>query len=396
MASKRRAEAMWREDRQCWDIKVQKKGVRKHFTSAIKGRKGKHDAEQKADDWLERGTESMGAAEAWDTYIADIKENSSVSTYTQAERLGRIYIRPIFARRRLEDITPAIWQTAINNAAKAGLSRRTCVNVRAQITAFLKYCRLHRWSYDRVEDGDLTIPRSATPPKPKKALTDDELTTVFTVDTITVNHSHGAAYGTVQKKCFYIYAFRFLILTGLRRGELCGLKKSDINGDTLTISRSINTYGEVTHGKTDNARRSFVLTPSMLQVLEDQRKYHESIGLSPSQWLFPDQWGERLDPNKLYDHWRTYREKLGISASLHDLRHTFISLTKSDLPMELLKAQVGHSTAMDTALIYGHEVDGDRVRAANIIEQTISKHIKKAPAETDASQKVGAEMGADK
>ena len=376
MVTKRRAEAVWRADHGLWEIGVQKKGVRRHFSSPIKGRKGKHQAESLADDWLTKGTEDMRAIEAWDEFIAYTKENKSQSVYVQTEGLGRRYIRPIFARRSLADITPAIWQTAINKAAKAGLSRRSCINVRSAITAFLKYCRLNRYNYDPVIEGDLTIPSTAAPEKEKKALTDNEIQTVFTTDTITITHPHGPKYGTKQKYVHYIHAYRFYIVTGLRRGELAGLKNSDISGDTMTISRNINRFNEITHGKNDNARRNFKLTPTMKRVLEDQKAYLKSARIS-SQWVFPDRFGERPDPNAIYENWRTYRKKTGISQSLHELRHTFISLTKSDLPMELLKSQVGHSAATNTSRLYAHEVDGDRERTARIIEKVITLHLRK-------------------
>lgn len=54
---KRSAEAIWVEARNRWQINVQKDGKRKNFTSSLPGRKGKHEAELKADEWLESQTE---------------------------------------------------------------------------------------------------------------------------------------------------------------------------------------------------------------------------------------------------------------------------------------------------------------------------------------------------
>lgn len=54
---KRSAEAIWVEARNRWQINMQNDGKRKTFTSSLPGRKGKHDAELKADEWLESQTE---------------------------------------------------------------------------------------------------------------------------------------------------------------------------------------------------------------------------------------------------------------------------------------------------------------------------------------------------
>lgn len=84
--------------------------------------------------------------------------------------------------------------------------------------------------------------------------------------------------------------------------------------------------------------------------------------------VFCDQYGERPSPNCVYDQWDTYRKHHGIRSNLHELRHTFISVNKSDLPLELMKSVVGHSQSMDTYGVYGHEIEGERHRAATIID----------------------------
>ena len=65
----------------------------------------------------------------------------------------------------------------------------------------------------------------------------------------------------------YIHAYRFLVLVGIRPGELYGLKRSDRSGNRLRILRSINEVGEITEGKNENAIRGFVLTPSAAEEL---------------------------------------------------------------------------------------------------------------------------------
>ena len=165
----------------------------------------------------------------------------------------------------------------------------------------------------------------------------------------------------------YIHAWRFLVATGLRRGELCGLKNEDMSNNILMIRRSINNDNEITCGKNRNARRTIELTSTAMHILDDQRAMLNRKGLI-SPWVFPGQHGEMPNPNYIYDQWATWRKQHGIKSSLHELRHTFISLNKADLPLELMKAVVGHSSSMDTFGVYGHEIEGERLRAAQIID----------------------------
>lgn len=364
MATKRTAEAIWIESKSYWQVKVQKDGIRRAFTSAIKGRKGKHAAEAKADEWLEKGTRDMRFPAAWELFLADQKERTGTANWSKHECYGRLHILPIIGNKRISSITPVNWQAVIDAAARNGLSRRTCKNIRGSISAFLHYAKRSRWDVQMLEDGDISIPNSAAPEKTKTILQPGNIRTLFTDSTI-------MKWGR-EVTAHYIYAWRFFVVTGLRRGELCGLRNEDIANGYITINRSINQFMEETYGKNDNARRKIVITPSMQKILDDQQSYLRSIGII-SPWAFPDEHGGMANPKSIADRWRFYCNQHGFKTTIHELRHTFVSLNKADLPLELMKSVVGHSSSMDTYGIYGHDVTGEDIRAAEIIENVFSK-----------------------
>lgn len=364
MVQKRMAEAIWIEAKSYWQVKVQKDGIRRAFTSSIKGRKGKHAAEAKADEWLEKGTQDMRFPAAWEAFLADQKARTGTANWAKHESNGRLYIVPIIGNKRISAITPVNWQTCIDTAAQNGLSRRTCKNLQGSISAFLHYAKRARWDVQMLEDGDLTVPNSAAPAKAKKILQPDDIKTLFTDDKIIKWGKPVVAH--------YIYAWRLFVVTGLRRGELCGLKNEDISDGYISVKRSINQFLEETYGKNDNARRSIMITPSMQKILDDQRAYLRGVGII-SPWVFPDEHGEMANPKSIADRWRFYCKQHGFETTIHELRHTFISINKADLPIELMKSVVGHSSSMDTYGIYGHDVAGDDARAAEIIEGVFSK-----------------------
>lgn len=369
MATKRTAEAYWIESKSYWQVKVQRNGVRKAFTSSIKGRKGKHAAEAKADEWLERGTEDMRFPAAWAAFLDTQRIRTSTTYTTKLEQFYRLYLSPEIKERKLSTITPIMWQACIDSAGRKGLSERTCGNIRSAIHSFVNFALRSRWDVQRLEKGDLIIPNSARPPKVKNVLQPDEIRTLFSDPCF-------PRYGR-QVEAHYIYAWRFLVATGLRRGELAGLRVEDIDGRILTIRRSINADGEITEGKNKNARRTIELTDTAMRVLDDQRSMLRRKGLI-SPWVFCDQRGEQPYPNYIYDQWVTYRSHHNIKSNLHELRHTFISINKSDLPLELMKSVVGHSQSMDTFGVYGHEIEGERHRAAQIIDDVFRNILDKS------------------
>ena len=354
----RKNEARWVEKSTRWRIDVQKDGVRRSFYSATAGKKGKAEAERKADKWLETGSsrENVRFGALWAEHLERVKSTTGTSNYKQTEYFGRCWLLPGLEHKWVVALTEQDWQNCIDRGFKGGLSKKTLTSIRTTISVFCRFAKKNGIPMERPED--ITIPRGA-PVGKKRILQPDDLKTLFSTDLVKTR-------GQVQPY-FYVPAFRFLVLLGLRPGELCGLQNSDLSGNTLTVQRSINSYGEITTGKNENAQRSIILGRHQLAILEQQRenlKRHHII----SKWLFPDRHGNAMSSVCLYGKWKLYRKQHNISCSLYEMRHTLISLAKSDVPEQLIKMVVGHSGSMDTFGVYGHEVDGEKQRAANMLD----------------------------
>jgi len=359
----RKNEANWIESRERWQINVQQDGERKTFSSSTLGKKGKIEAERKADEWLKAKHQNLNARfdSLYKEFLDEILLLTSKTNYIKHEQIGRLWLAPHLKFKRVVAITEQDWQNCINAAYKAGKYKKTLQNIRAVITKFTRYARKRGIPMHRPEFLD--IPKDA-PEKEKKILQPSGLKTLFAHDTI-------RQYGK-DRFVFFIYAFRFIVLTGVRRGELCALKKRDVKDGFVSIRGSVNTLNQETRGKNDNARRWFALSQHAKDVLQKQAEMLKEKGVI-SPYLFPDEFGERLDPNHLYKCWYTYRKQHGIKSSLHEMRHTLISVAKADVPEQLLKRTVGHSQSMDTFGVYGHDVQGEMERVAGILDEIFSK-----------------------
>ncbi len=356
-------EAKWIESRRRWQINVQQDGERKTFTSSTEGRKGKIEAEKKADKWLtsRMATDKMRFEQLWKDFLQEKKDTTGSANHKKLEQLGRLWLLPTLKHKRAAAITEQEWQDCINAAFKKGLSKRTCESIRAVITSCCRYARKRKLPVE--QPIDLTIPRNA-PVGEKSILQPDDLKKLFAVDYITLYKK--------QTPCFFIHAWRFLVLTGLRRGELCGLRHEDLQDGVIYLKRSVNSLGEETRGKNENARRYFALSKHAQNVLDEQAQMLKKRGVI-SPWLFPDEEGRRLDPNHLFRKWLTYGSQHSIKCTLHEMRHTLISVAKADVPEQLLKRVVGHSKSMDTFGVYGHDVDGEIQRVASLLDDTFDK-----------------------
>ncbi len=358
----RKNEAQWIESRQRWQIKVQIEGERKTFTSSIPGTKGKITAEKAADKWIvSRHTADVRLEVLWKDHLAEIKTTTGSANYVKHESMGRLWLLPRFGKKKISSITNADWQSCVNKAFNKGLSKKTCENIRASITALYSYASKRRAPMERPEH--ITIPKGARV-KEKNILQPHDIKLLFAHDTF--------ARKGQQVPCFFIHAWRLLVLTGMRRGEVAGLQKGDIKDGVLYIRRAINSAQEITGGKNKTAKRYIVLSERQKNVLKEQAEMLKRYGIV-SKWIFPDQDGGEVAPNHIYNEWAKYRNTHGIKATIHEMRHTLISVAQADVPDQLLKRMVGHTKSMDTFGVYGHDVDGQMKRASDLLDGIFNK-----------------------
>lgn len=357
MKKLRTNEAAWVESGNRWRISVQKDGERKQFYSSKPGKKGKLEAERKADEWLERGEmKEMRFGAAYDKFIEDKKRECGTAWVRKLESQGRIWLNPTLEHKYVSKITQQDWKNVILNAYEQGRSKKTLEDIRGTITNFAQWCEDNQVEIAPMRS--LKIPADA-PVGSREIVQPSALKVLMAEDTIV---KYGKPY-----KCWYIHAWRLFVVLGLRRGELCGLRQEDIKNGVLTIRRSINGYNEETIGKTKAAQRTMVIPSHAQKILDEQAAMLKAEGVI-SPWVFPDESGGVSEPNRVYRLWQTYREQHGIKSSIHELRHTHISLMQNTVPENMLKRMVGHTKNMDTFGVYGHEVDGEAQKAAALVD----------------------------
>lgn len=363
---KRTTTAVWHEKHNRWQINVQKDGERRSFYSSSPGREGKRECRQKADAWLDEGMTNQNTrlSVLYDSFIANLENVAGEEHCIQYKGYGKNWIKPIIGNLRMADLSKQKLQTVINEAYKKKLSRKSLINIKGCITAFLKYARECKATNLFIEK--LTIPNGA-PRGERVILQPEDLITLFQCDNTVL-------YGKPTYELF-INAYRFEVATGLRPGETIGLKSSDIIGTRINIKRSINRLKKETKGKNQNAVRSFLLTPIALEILERQAKKLAELNIE-SDYVFPNEYGEYIPPQRYYRRWVNYRNSAGIAeATPYELRHTFVSIVKQ-LPEGLLKPLVGHSKDMDTYGTYSHELTGDMEETADFVQKLFSQALK--------------------
>lgn len=155
--------------------------------------------------------------------------------------------------------------------------------------------------------------------------------------------------------------------TGMRRGELLGLKWADVDlrAGVLTVRRTIAARykGEsIQPPKTKAGERKVTLPSLAIEALEEQRRRQSDErlvagdGWKDEGWVFTTRTGGYHNPRNLSRDFTSWRDKAGIPAlPFHALRHTNVTMRlAAGVRLETVSKQIGHANLGTTTDVYGH------------------------------------------
>ena len=166
-----------------------------------------------------------------------------------------------------------------------------------------------------------------------------------------------------------------LALSGLRRGEIAGLRWSDIDFDAKTLSivnNRCDAGGTVTETdpKTLTSRRTLPLPDRLVTMLKSAkaRQARERLalgGYGRFEYVVSNEVGQPYSPQVLSRGWHKACKRAGVrEIKLHAARHTCATLMHlSGVPVVVIAAWIGHADATLTMRLYAHS-QADALKAA--------------------------------
>lgn len=190
-----------------------------------------------------------------------------------------------------------------------------------------------------------------------------------------------ATAGTELAPLWYLAA-----TTGLRRGELCGLRWSDVGlaAGRLTVARSrVPVAGQVVESTPKSGEpRTFDIDGGTVAILERQRKAQAAAQLlagpkwqgSSDNYIFTNEVGQPVDPNAISRAFPAAVKAAGLRAiRLHDVRHTLASLLlEAGEPIGNVSYRLGHSDSRITAQVYEHCIPGAQKATASHFQRILA------------------------
>jgi integrase len=294
-----------------------------------------------------------------------VRDTVRDTTFERYEQIARLHIEPALGGVRLKALTP----THVRGLYKDKLQSRSPRTVQ------YIHITLHKALKQAVSDG--LIPRNVTEAVKPPQIRREEIHPLMPEQ---VNALLSAARGD-RLEALYVLA----IHTGLRQGELLGLKWDDVDLEegTLQVRRTLTTAKGglvLSTPKTKGSRRTVKLTQSAIEALRShlQRQLGE-IDRAGSLWeenglIFASEKGEPLDRRGTVKYqFKKLLKCAGLpDIRFHDLRHTCATLLLGrNVNPKIVSEMLGHASIAITLDTYSHVLPNMQNEAAKAMEDAL-------------------------
>jgi len=247
-------------------------------------------------------------------------------------------------------------------ARSAGLEPKTVRNVHVMLHAAL--ANAVNWRY--------VVENVATHVKPPKVRR--RKPTVWTPSQLRI-------FLTFVRRDRFYSLYLLAATTGLRRGELCGLRwpAVDLDAGTLSVEPDtrvvVNGEAQDSDGKTDNTPRMLALDPATVAALREWLAHQISERIffdrdyQRTDRVFTWENGRPVHPDVIRQRFNRLSDRAGLPhIRLHDMRHSYATAAlKAGIHLKIVSARLGHASETFTASVYQHALPGmDREAAGTI------------------------------
>jgi integrase len=275
-------------------------------------------------------------------------------TYERYEEIVRLHIIPVLGRHKLQSLSAQQVQGFYTKKSKEGFAALTVISFHNLLHKALDMAM--KWNLVAKN-----VCKAVTPPRRQRfevtSLTLEQIQKLFAV---VEGHRLEAL-------------FKLALATGMRRGEILGLKWQDIDfaKGTLQIRRVLSRIPSKMPGKgyteaepkTQQSRRTIIIASFALNALKEHRiRQLEEKVKAGSYWqehdyVFCTSIGTHLNPTRdALDLLKIFLKKAGLpDIRFHDLRHSAATLLLSlEVHPKVVQEILGHSQISMTLDIYSH------------------------------------------
>jgi len=307
-------------------------------------------------------------SEYLEDWLAHMRTRIRPTTWQRYRSLLQLHVVPRIGDAKLGQVRPRDVQRVLDQMLAAGAAPRSVVQCYRVLSSALRQAQ--RWQLIAVNPAV-----SVQPPRPSRP-------DLHVPDAKAVTKLLRASQGTPMELPLLLAA-----TTGMRRGELCGLRWADIDdAPDGTVARVTGTMQRIdgslqrVEPKTDRARRVVALPHQTAEALNCHRNEQAARRLAfGSGWADHDLVldrgdGKPLDPDTLTHQFGKLTKAAGFEGvRLHDLRHAYATaLLRRGVHPKIVSEALGHSSTSFTMDTYTHVVPSMQRTAADAIEAELA------------------------
>lgn len=324
---------------------------------------------KKMQEQIESGLSMTGARITVGEYLGLWLENTRgtlrPNTWSQYQGVVRNHIRPALGEIRLCELQPQAIHSFYNRTMANGISRRTTKLIHSVLHRALVMAQ-RQGLIIRNPSQMVEVPRLI---KHEMMVLDDTQVRQFLI----------VARGR-RLETLYHLAFT----TGMRQGELLGLKWKDIDwaGCVIHVSRQLQRIKDrglmFVEPKTQSGTRLIQFGPETLRQLMEHRKRQDHERLC-GKWqdhdmVFASARGTPLDLRNVLRDFKEILRDAGLpNMRFHDMRHTAATLMLlHGIPLLVVSRRLGHAKPSITLDIYGHYLPGMQGMAASLMDELVT------------------------
>ncbi|MEU9246825.1 tyrosine-type recombinase/integrase [Streptomyces sp. NPDC048385] len=282
-----------------------------------------------------------------------VKPNRRPATYAQCETIVRLYLKPGLGDQLINKLSAPLLQRYANQLLADGHSVSKVHVVKKILSTALT----------RAEREEV-VTRN-----PARLI---ELPTLEPGEVEPWSITEASQFLTVARSHRLYGAFLLLMLYGLRRGEVLGLRWQDIDTEKneLHLRQQLQRVGQqLLTGplKTRASKRDLPLLGPVLRALHDYRERH---AVRKTELIFTSTQGTPIDPDNFRRTFQTLCKQHGLRViKMHALRHTAATILKDlGVPARDTQLILGHSRITTTQELYQHTDTNARRSALERLE----------------------------
>jgi len=316
----------------------------------------------------EKPIKKITVQELYDEYINMKKYEVKETSHMKIVQILSYYILPTFKSYRIDRITPQSLQEWKITLAKRDLSLHTKKSAYACFRAFINYAiqmeYIHKNPLSKIRNF-----KEAYYIKAEMNFYTPEEFEKFISKAKEIATEKEQRNNDLSEWDYYVF-FNIAFYTGLRKGEIHALKWSDINGEYLSVRRSLTQrlnggLGVETTPKTVSSIRTIQLPLPLIKILEEQKQRQQQLHNFCNDFrITNDIRNASIDRrNKNYSTWAGIK-----TIRIHDFRHSHASvLAHKNINIQEVSRRLGHARIEMTWNTYCHLYPKEEEKAVAIL-----------------------------